>query len=192
MLVQVDVGDDSQRVWLKRSDPEYGSRQINTPDGPVALAYGYDSLPLGFSLKLVEFRHELNPGMMGDASFASSVRVIDKDRNVDRPAEIAMNKPLTYGGFTFYQSSYGSSPDGKKVSVLTVTSDPGRFLKYLGCLLTCFGVFFVYYGKGLWRFIRSVFGSRKDCFREGGGFDCGNRPPGVSDIVRGSGTGARR
>ena len=50
----------------------------------------------------------MNPGMMGDASFASSVRVIDKARSVDMPAEIAMNQPLVYGGFTFYQSSYDS------------------------------------------------------------------------------------
>ena len=125
---------------------EYGYQQIATPEGPLAIGFGYETLPLGFSLKLVEFRHEMNPGMMGDASFASSVRVIDKARNVDLPAEIAMNQPLVYGGFTFYQSSYDRAAGGKQASILTVASDPGRLLKYLGCLMTCFGVFVVFYG----------------------------------------------
>ncbi len=84
VLVRVEAGGESQEVWLKRADPEYGYRQINTPEGPLGIAYGYETLPLGFSLKLVEFRHEMNPGMMGDASFASSVRVIDKAHNVDQ------------------------------------------------------------------------------------------------------------
>ncbi len=78
VLVKVELGEESHEVWLKRADPEYGDRQINTAEGPVAIRFGYETLPLGFSLKLVQFRHEMNPGMMGDASFASSVRVIDK------------------------------------------------------------------------------------------------------------------
>ncbi len=149
MLVKVDAGDESHEVWLKRADPEYGYQQINTAQGPLAIAFGYETMPLGFSLKLVKFRHEMNPGMMGDASFASSVRVIDKARNIDKPADIAMNQPLDYGGFSFYQSSYNTSASGKQISILTAASDPGRFLKYLGCLMTALGVFVVFYGKSL-------------------------------------------
>ena len=160
-LVKVEAGGETHELWLKRADPDYGYQEISTPEGPLAIAFGYETLPLGFSLKLVHFRHEMNPGMMGDASFASSVRVIDKAHNVDRPAEIAMNQPLVYGGFTFYQSSYAESADGKPTSVLTVAYDPGRFLKYLGCLMTCFGVFAVFYGRSLSLFIAALAGRRR-------------------------------
>ena len=118
-------------------------RRSTRPTAPWLSPMVMRRLPLGFSLKLVQFRHEMNPGMMGDASFASSVRVIDTARDVDRPAEIAMNQPLTYGGYTIYQSSFGGSDSGKQTSVFTVASDPGRLLKYLGCVLTCLGVFIV-------------------------------------------------
>ena len=147
VLVKVQAGDNTRELWLRRADAEHGYQQISTPEGPLAVGYDYQRLPLGFSLKLAEFRHEMNPGLMGDASFASSVRVIDEAHNVDRSTEIAMNQPLVYGGFTFYQSSYGSSADDKPVSVLTVAYDPGRLLKYLGCLMTCLGVCGVFYGK---------------------------------------------
>ena len=89
----------------------------------------------------------MNPGMMGDASFASSVRVIDKAGNVDMPAEISMNQPLVYGGFTFYQSGHDETADGRQVSILAVARDPGRFLKYLGSLMICLGVFAMFYKK---------------------------------------------
>ena len=156
VLVKVEAGGEAREVWLKRGDPEYGYQELSTPEGPIAIAFGYETLPLGFSLKLVEFRHEMNPGMMGDASFTSSIRVIDKAHNVDTPAEIAMNQPLVYGGFRFCQSSYGGSESGKQTSVLTVASDPGRLLKYFGCYMTCFGVFVVFYGKLIRLFITAL------------------------------------
>jgi ABC-type transport system involved in cytochrome c biogenesis permease subunit len=147
--VRVQAGGEPKDVWLQRGDSEYGSREIATSKGMMEIAFGYEQLRLGFSLKLVKFEHKMNPGMMGDASFASSVRVIDQARGVDRPAEIAMNRPLGYGGFTFYQSSYETQPDGKSISVLLAASDPGWLLKYLGCLMIGLGVFVVFYGKPL-------------------------------------------
>ena len=100
-----------------------------------------------FSLKLVRFKHGLNPGRMGDASFASVVRLVDRAANVDREEEISMNQPLAYGKYVFYQSSYDTLPDGRNVSRLSVGCDPGRFLKYAGSYLLCAGVFIVFYLK---------------------------------------------
>ncbi len=149
VLVGVKAGGETSEVWLRQADPDYGFQQIVTPEGALGIAFGYERMPLGFALKLVRFRHELNPGMMGDAAFGSDVRVIDKNRGVDAAAEIAMNQPLVYGGFTFYQSSHAEMPDGQSVSILTVATDPGRFLKYLGSLMVCLGVFAVFYPKAL-------------------------------------------
>ena len=148
-LVKVQAGGTATEVWLKRADPEYGFQQIATPEGTLGIAFGYERLPLGFALKLVGFRHGPNPGMIGDDSSASSVRVIDKARGVDIPAEISMNQPLVYGGFTFYQSGHDQLANGRQVSVLTVASDPGRSLKYLGGLIMCLGVCAAFYKKAM-------------------------------------------
>src|SRR5574340_964343 len=84
-MVRIQASGQDAEVWLRRADPVHGFQQIATPEGVLGIAFGYERLPLGFSLKLVDFQHELNPGMIGDASFASSVWVIDKSRGVDLP-----------------------------------------------------------------------------------------------------------
>jgi hypothetical protein len=138
--VEVRTGNQSRRVWLRRNDDRHGFRRIVTDAGPVALAFTYDQIPLGFQLELQEFRHELNPGRVGNAAFASRVRVIGAAEAVDEQREISMNKPLVHGKFTFYQSSFQREANGMNASILTVAYDPGRFLKYLGSLMICGGI----------------------------------------------------
>jgi len=139
-LVEITAGDATEQLWMKRNDPEFGSRTIQTSQGPLEVEFVQERLPLGFSLKLLRFIHGLNPGRMGDASFASLVRLTDKARGVDEEREISMNRPLEYGKFTFYQSSYQEAADGKYVSVLTAASDPGRPFKYASCLMISLGI----------------------------------------------------
>ena len=52
-----------------------------------------------------------------------------------------MNEPLVHGKYTFYQS--GILPSGTG-TVLTVASDPGLFLKYLGSIMTCAGTLIMF------------------------------------------------
>ncbi len=144
-LVEVDVDDLTRQVWMCRNDPEYGRRQIDTPEGPLMLAFGYDYIPLEFSLKLIRFTHGMNPGQMGDASYASTVRLRDQAARIDEEREISMNHPLDQGKYVFYQMSYDTLPDGTKVSALSVAYDPGRTLKHIGCILLCVGTFMGYY-----------------------------------------------
>jgi len=139
-LVEVSAGGTSQQFWIQRNHPEYGVQTIQTPEGLLDFRFGYERLPLGFTLRLQRFERGLNPGRMGDASFASDVRLVDPHRGVDEDRRISMNEPLAYGKFRFYQSSYQELPDGKNVSVLSVAYDPGRFLKYLGGIMVCVGV----------------------------------------------------
>jgi hypothetical protein len=134
--VEVTAGGATERLWLAREDAGAMPQRIQTPEGTLLLAFGYEDLPLGFSLRLAKCTRGLNPGGMGDASFASSVELIDPDRGEPLQREISMNEPLVHGKFAFYQS--GLLPDGKG-SVLTVAYDPGRFLKYLGSLMVCLG-----------------------------------------------------
>jgi hypothetical protein len=139
-LVEVTAAGKTQHAWLKRNDPSYQTQSIATPKGDLLLSFGYDTMPLDFSLTLLSFKHGVNPGRMGDASFASSVRLVDKPRGVDEEREISMNRPLQYNKYRFYQSSYSEVPGQPSVSILAAAYDPGRFLKYLGSLMLCGGM----------------------------------------------------
>jgi len=139
------AGGKPQEVWLQRGDEMHGFQRLQTPQGAVVLTFGYEYLPLHFSLKLLDFQRGMNPGRMGDASFSSSVQLMDPAAKIDEPREISMNKPLSYGKFTFYQSSFQELPDGRQASILSVAYDPGRILKYLGCLMICVGTFVMFY-----------------------------------------------
>ncbi len=141
--VEITAGDTTRSLWLQRGDDGGGDPQagalpipIKTSAGSLAVSYGYESLPLGFSLQLKKFTRGLNPGGMGDASFASTVHLHDEAKKIDRDQRISMNEPLVHGKYTFYQS--GILPSGTG-TVLTVASDPGLFLKYLGSIMTCAG-----------------------------------------------------
>ncbi len=141
--LEVTAGGETQEVWLQRNDKEYGTRRLATPEGPLAIAFGDEYYPLGFSLRLEEFQRGRNPGGMGDASFASKVRLIDKSRQMDEQREIWMNHPLTHGKFVFYQSGFNEESGAKPVSVFMVAHDPGRGLKHLGSLMVCLGTLLV-------------------------------------------------
>lgn len=134
--VEVTAGGRTQRLWLAHDDQSQLPEHIQTPEGPLLLSFGYDELPLGFAVRLSKCTRGMNPGGMGDASFASSVEVADPGCEDRQQQEISMNQPMVHGKFTFYQS--GLLPGGKG-SVLTVACDPGRFLKYLGSLMVCLG-----------------------------------------------------
>lgn len=146
-LVEITVDGAARQFWLRRGDEQTGFQWLQTPDASLRISFGYERRPLGFSLKLVDFKRGMNPGGMGAASFASDVQLLDEDQGVDRTQEISMNSPLVHGKYTFYQSSYKDLPDGRSASYLSVAYDPGRFSKYLGSLMICVGIFLMFYRK---------------------------------------------
>jgi hypothetical protein len=144
-LVEIRCDRATQQVWLQRNDLHYGTRKIAMPSGPLVLRYGYGQVPLGFALKLADFRREFNPGREGDAAFASTVHLVDEERDVDEAHEISMNQPLTHRQYTFYQSAFNETGHGREASVFSVAYDPGRPLKYAGSLMVCTGIAIMFY-----------------------------------------------
>src|SRR4030042_3485264 len=90
-LVEVAAAGKTQQVWLKRADEQYGFRRVLTPEGPLLLSFGYEHVPLDFSLKLLDFRRGKNPGGKIDASFTSSVQLVDEDEGIDEKRKISIN-----------------------------------------------------------------------------------------------------
>ena len=114
VLVDLTVDGEHRQLWLSRGDGEFGLQTVFTPQGLVAVTFGYQQLPLGFTIELEKFQRSVNPGRVGDAAFASTVKLLDPALGTELSATISMNEPLTHGKFTFYQSSFqalrGNSP----------------------------------------------------------------------------------
>jgi hypothetical protein len=108
------------------------------------LSYGNRRLPLSFDMELKKFDVGRYQGTMRAASYQSLVNIPEANKEV----LISMNEPLDYKGFTFYQASFQQDEMGKPTaSVLSVNYDPGRKVKYLGCLLIVFGAIHLFYRR---------------------------------------------
>ena len=113
ILVEVAAGKTRQQVLRSETTRTMVSEPA-TVQGPLAIGLGYERLPLGFALKLVKFHHGKNPGQMGDASFASTVELVDPAKGIDQQRTISMNEPLVHGKYTLYQSGFQELPEGNR------------------------------------------------------------------------------
>ena len=75
--------------------------------------------------------------------FRSRVTVLDPLRAQGVPAVIEMNRPIAYGGYRFFQSSYRME-GGREMSMLSVSRDPGQPMVFLGYGLLVAGMIVVF------------------------------------------------
>jgi hypothetical protein len=149
--VELTAAGRSEQFWLGRNDAQLGVRRLQTPGGPLVVMFGYERYPLGFSVKLTDFRQDTDPDSTSDAPWVSKVLLSEWTQDPDvisatNPLrEISTDSPLRYGTFTFYQSGSQQIPGKVELSVLRVTSDPGRLLKYWGGAMICAGVLLLVY-----------------------------------------------
>jgi hypothetical protein len=109
---------------------------------------------LGCKLKLLRAEQTNDAGTQSAATYTSFVQLTDADQNIkDDDHVITMNAPLHHRGYKFYQSGYelvdmeqGSQKPISKTT-LTVSYDPGIYLKYLGQLMLGVGIFTMFYMK---------------------------------------------
>jgi len=85
--------------------------------------------------------------------YISELEIV-KDGQVVAAKNIEVNHPLHYGGYHFYQHSYGADKLGD-YTVLMVVSDSGLNLVYGGYLLLGAGVFWHFWGRGVLAGIRA-------------------------------------
>ena len=154
ILAEMTVGGETKEIWLRRSgtfDPEY--RTLTFPDGMYELAFDSNRLDLGFSLKLNDFDVGFDPGTEQASTFRSEVDLTDRAEGIkDKPVSIYMNHPLDHGHWRFFQSNYvryqdpeTGEPTGEFQSVFQVAKDPGRIMKYSGCIIVVLGAFVQFY-----------------------------------------------
>ena len=76
--------------------------------------------------------------------YKSKLKVLEQGKEV-LSKTIEVNDPLTYKGYTFYQSSY--DPQDLSWSGLQVTKDPGVPIVYTGFAFLIAGLTFIYFVK---------------------------------------------
>lgn len=106
-------------------------------------------LDLGFPVLLKKFDMTHYDGTQKAKTYSSEVEIIPPNNRAPVAGLIEMNEPLKFGGYTFYQASFNldEKTGEPTASILSVNLDPGRWIKYLGSLILCLGI--------VWLFIQS-------------------------------------
>lgn len=98
-----------------------------------------------YSIKLIDFKHDLFTGTQMARNYSSDIQLIDTGRNVDRETKIYMNHPLRHAGETFYQASFLQGDAG---TVLQVVQNPGWLIPYISCIMVTLGML-IHFGARL-------------------------------------------
>lgn len=140
--VQIKFKDTEE--WLLLND----TVKLFAPQVAYIAAYHNRRIPLGFDVKLNEFKIEKYQGMSKAKQYSSHVAVQEDNKEVAF-AHIMMNEPMKYKGFTFYQASFELDDNtGEPVaSVLSVNQDPGRIIKYFGSIIMTLGIVWLFYQR---------------------------------------------
>jgi hypothetical protein len=130
---------NGKEYWVGLDQP----LKLYLQDRAYLVVFGHRQIDLGFPLRLLKFNVGKYQGTSRASSYESLVDVPGRGQVL-----ISMNEPLKQNGYTFYQSSFEQNERGEPtVSVLSINYDPGRYIKYLGCLLIVGGSIVLFYFK---------------------------------------------
>ena len=143
---------------------------ISGNDRRVALTMPRDEIDVGFQIHLRKFDRRLDPGTSQASHYSSLVDLLDRhdaDKCLARDLLITLNAPIDFAdpqsgrSYRLFQESFrgpwrpgdplfdelaaGTARDRLFVSWLTANHDPGRGLKYAGCLLIVGGIALMFY-----------------------------------------------
>lgn len=148
-------GSDAAEFWLGQDDEPatvtLGGQTFRCVYAPV-----WRHMP--FTLTLVRAEQRTEDDREGPQ--ASWVLLTDPAWGIARRLHrVSLNEPLLHRGYRCYQAGYrllGRGPDGKPLSqaALTVTRDPGLYLKYAGSFMVACGIFIMFWMRAY--FFRQV------------------------------------
>ena len=128
VLVRVAGSGPAVERWLFARYPDFDMNAMSGHDNPAEV------LPFKMQYKVAAGTAEV----ARIKSFKSSLRIL-KDSKVVREKTIEVNSPLTYDGYSFYQSGYNE--DDLSWTALLVVRDPSVPVVYLGFILLAVGAF---------------------------------------------------
>lgn len=143
-VVELLAGTESLGTWLVSSllDDRYPPQEVTFNGRTYHLGLRPSQTPLPFSLELLDFKHDKYPGTEIPRHFSSRVRLVDRAHGEDREVDISMNRPLRFGGYSFYQSAFGTDTTGRpdRASRLHAVRNPSRLVPYVACSLITAGL----------------------------------------------------
>ncbi|MGZ3691161.1 MAG: cytochrome c biogenesis protein ResB [Pseudobdellovibrio sp.] len=109
------------------------------------MSYQNRRIPLGFELKLIDFKIKKYQGISKAMGYESQVETV-KEGEPNRDETISMNEPMKIAGYTIYQASFQQDPNTGEAtaSVFSINRDPGRVTKYLGSLILSLGIVWLF------------------------------------------------
>lgn len=144
LVATVRKGEESEDVWLRWGTPQ----TLHLGGEHLTVAYGYKTVPLGFTIRCEEFTAGKYEGTQTPSSFTSEVVIEDPKRGITQKAKIWMNHPFTYNGFKLSQASYRERINGEPdQTFLQALKDPGWPLKAVGSTLIVIGIITMFYIK---------------------------------------------
>lgn len=135
--------------WVGKT--EGGFLPIQLAGEEFLVGYHAAVLPLGFTITLARAEQATDSGSARPAGQTSYIYLTDPERGLhQQPHVVALNQPLYHRGYRIYQSGYdslGMDPSGRPVSraILTLRSDPGLYLKYVGSIMIALGIACMFY-----------------------------------------------
>ncbi|MDX1386067.1 MAG: cytochrome c biogenesis protein ResB, partial [bacterium] len=139
--LQLARGGEFKDFWLGRGQ----SKQLDLGNEGFQVAYALKSVPLGFTVKLRDFKIKKYEGTEDPASYESEVTLLDEGQGIREEHLISMNEPLAHRGFKIFQASYQLGEGGPDWSVFSVAYDPGVPIKYLGSIVLILGIIIIFY-----------------------------------------------
>lgn len=135
---------ETKEVTSKTSQPNNPAAEILLKGrGQEARLWLFEKFPgFGQEEASVKFAFRRQQGRPKD--YKSKLKVIDEGREVLEKT-IEVNDPLTYKGYTFYQSTY--DPEDLSWSGLQVKRDPAVPIAYAGFVFLIAGLTFIYFIK---------------------------------------------
>lgn len=146
-------GESGPAEWVE-SGKATALRAQNGTD-VVRIAYGLESKPVPFSIRLLRFDIPRDEGTDTPADFRASVEFRDATTGAITTGVARMNHPASFPG-TFWSNVTGNNykfsqaewnPRDLNETTLQVLHDPGWMLKWIGSLGICLGIAIMFYWK---------------------------------------------
>jgi cytochrome c biogenesis protein ResB len=136
LRVSVKTAQGADQFWVRKG----GSRTFTAGASVYRFTFDDRARPLGFDLTLDRFRIGYYPGTQRPRSFESQLTLSDPSMGRQQSHVVSMNRPVSHGDYTLYQSSYHQLSSGKSVSVLSVSWDPGKPVVFAGYIMMFLGM----------------------------------------------------
>jgi cytochrome c biogenesis protein ResB len=125
---------------MPESDFHHGGIKTGFSSGPVQLILALGN-PLFFENNKygVVFEERKEPKL-----YESILSIYEGNKRKITSA-LLVNSPVSYKGYKFYQSNY--NPENLNYSGILVVKDPGLTFVYIGFILICVGIVYIFYIK---------------------------------------------